>query len=411
MKSAKLPSITLPDPITKVIGLVWRSCRKALAPVTPFGFTVLAVGVASWIIGARLDWEEFASVAAGCALALLIAAIFMLGKDRIAVSIELQPPRLVVGDTAAGRVVARNETGRRVLPFRLEAPVGRGLVRSDVPSLANGAEHEELFLVPTDKRSVIPVGPVSSVRGDPLGLMRREVAWTHRIDLYVHPKTIALAGLASGWIRDLEGMATNDLSPSDVAFHTLREYVPGDDRRHVHWRTSARIGTLMVRQFVDTRRSHLGIVVDCARDRYASDAEFELAMSVAGSLGLRALGDGQALSCVTGARQLACYNGDGFLDGLAGVEFGEGESSLATTVMEAVHAVAGASVVALITGSQASIPDLRLAAQWFPENLRVLSMRVAAGGISSYRPAGNTTVLDIAEIESLQRLLRVAGGL
>ena len=49
---------------------------------------------------------------------------------------------------------------------------------------------------------------------------------------------------------------------SDLAFHALREYQPGDDRRYVHWRSSAKHGRLLVRQFLDTRRSHLAVVVD-----------------------------------------------------------------------------------------------------------------------------------------------------
>ena len=41
--------------------------------------------------------------------------------------------------SAGGRIDAVNDTGRRILPFRLEAPVGRAVIRTDVPSLANNA--------------------------------------------------------------------------------------------------------------------------------------------------------------------------------------------------------------------------------------------------------------------------------
>ena len=35
--------------------------------------------------------------------------------------------------------------------------------------------------------------------------------------------------------------------PSGMEFYGMREYVPGDDLRHIHWRTSARTGTLVVK--------------------------------------------------------------------------------------------------------------------------------------------------------------------
>jgi hypothetical protein len=390
-----------------VSGQLGRAARLA----TQLGWIVAGLGVATWFVAWRLGWNEFATVAAGCALALAVSALFMLGRDRINVLIELTPPRVVVGEPATGRIAATNATGRRILPFRIEAPVGANYVRADVPSLAAQASHEELFVIPTSRRGVIGVGPASSVRGDPLGLMRREVAFTNRLDLYVHPKTVSLAGLATGWIRDLEGMTTNDLSPSDVELHTLREYVPGDDRRHVHWRTSARAGTLMVRQYVDTRRSHLMIVLSTAASEYASDDEFELAVSISGSLGVRALRDDQELTCIAGNVPIHAPSSDVLLDGLAGVEFGRGPSDLAATVIEAVHAATTASVVTIVTGSRTDIPSLRLAAKWFPADLRVIAFRSTLDGRSSYRPAGNTTVLDVAGLDDLERLLRAAGGL
>src|SRR5699024_7558402 len=76
----------------------------------------------------------------------------------------------------------------------------------------------------------------------------------------------------------------SDLSSSDIAFHALRDYAPGDDRRHVHWRTTARTGKLMVRQFEETRRSHVVVALDNLAEHYASDDEIELAVSAAASI-------------------------------------------------------------------------------------------------------------------------------
>ena len=384
---------------------------RALALVTPFGRAVAALAVASWAVAWRLHWVEFGAVAAGCVLALAIASVFMLGRDRIDVTIGIEPARVTAGQTAGVTIAATNATWRRVLPFHLEAPAGALIVQSDVPSLRIGAVHREDFAIPTSRRGVIRVGPVSSVRGDPLGLMRREVAWTDSTDLFVHPNTIALSGIASGWIRDLEGLSTNDLSASDVELHTLREYEPGDDRRHVHWRTSVRVGALMVRQFIDTRRWHLAVVMGTSRREYASDDEFELAVSIAASRGTRALRDRQSVSCVAGAQEVPARNATLLLDSLSGVEMVSGSQSVADTAIASRRYVRDASVIAVVTGSRADASVLRLAAEQFPAGMRVVSIRARLGAASSYRPVGVTTVLDVGRLDDLERLLRTAGGL
>jgi hypothetical protein len=241
--------------------------------------------------------------------------------------------------------------------------------------------------------------------------MRREVAWTESTDLFVHPRTVPLSGIASGWIRDLEGLSTNDLSTSDVELHTLREYVPGDDQRHVHWRTSVRVGTLMVRQFIDTRRWHLALVLGTSRRDYASDDEFELAVSMVASLGARALRDRQSVSCVAGSHEVPAFNATVLLDGLSGVDSASGSQSVADIAISSRNYVRDASVVAIVTGSRAAVPTLRLAAEQFPAGMRVVSIRAHAGAASSYRPAGITTVLDVNHLDDLERLLLAGGGL
>src|SRR3546814_19904844 len=116
-----------------------------------------------------------------------------------------------------------------------------------LPSLARDEEHEQLFDVPTRRRGVITIGPVASVRSDPLGLLRRTQRWADSADLHVHPVTVPLTNDSTGLIRDIEGVTPQEPSSSDVSFHALREYQPGDDRRATHWRTTARVGRLIAR--------------------------------------------------------------------------------------------------------------------------------------------------------------------
>ena len=85
------------------------------------------------------------------------------------------------------------------------------------------------------------------------------------LELLVAPRVTDLSVFAGGLTNDLDGATSQQLSMSDLAFHALREYVPGDDLRHVHWRSSAKAGELLVRQYHETRRGHVTVLVDPAR--------------------------------------------------------------------------------------------------------------------------------------------------
>jgi uncharacterized protein (DUF58 family) len=197
--------------------------RLVWSAISPTGRWALAVGLVAWIVGRQLGWDEFMLVSAGCLSAVVAALLFTIGGAQLRVDLEVEPRRLVVGEQAVGRVVVVNEGRHRTIHVAFEAPVGpHGHARFEMPSLGAGDTWDDVFVIDTVRRSIMAIGPVSSVRGDPLGFARRAVSLTEPVELFVHPKTVRLAGLTAGWIRDLEGRPTKDLSPSDVAFHTLR---------------------------------------------------------------------------------------------------------------------------------------------------------------------------------------------
>ena len=162
----------------------------------------------------------------------------------------------------------------------VEVPVGDLRATFLVPRLAAGEIWREPFLIPTEKRQVLTLGPATASRTDAIGLLSRDTRLSDEELIYVHPQTLVPGYDATGLLRDIEGVQSETLSPSDVAFHALRDYQPGDDRRHVHWPTTAKQRRLVVRQFEETRRSEHVIIVDTRMDSYAAVSATAKALSL-----------------------------------------------------------------------------------------------------------------------------------
>lgn len=383
--------------------LVLRRVRTWLSPVTAVGWLVAAMSFAGWLAAWRLGWEEAAILAGATLVALVVAVPFTVGRMNLATELRVEPQRVVVGDRAGGQLVVSNPGAVRSMPLEIELSVGLGLAQFNVPSLAPGTAHDELFSLPTVRRAVLPVGPVSSVRSDPLGLVRRERRWPDRKELFIHPHTSRLDRLGAGFLRDLEGQATRDLSPSDIAFHTLREYVPGDDRRHIHWRSSAKLNRLMVRQFVDTRRSELAVLISERSSDYLDEGEFELAVSLAASFGLRALRDEQTVRFIGGDRPLGSVSGQGLLDSCSRLDARPKGGDLLAAVDVANRRAPDSTIVSMVTGSRTDLDLIRQAATRLATRGRILVFRADTAGVLRRRQVGELTTLDVPVLDEFER--------
>ena len=401
------------SPVVARVGLrlepVVDAIRKVVEPITHLGWMVAAMGVLVWWIGQRLGWDELMIVAVACLALVVISLAATVGRLGVDLETTVLPDRVVVGNEAVGQVTVTNSGPRAVFGARIEVPVGANIHPFEVGGLKAGEAHLESFVVPTSRRAIIPIGPAASVKGDPLGVARREVVSGTGTVLFVRPFTRRLPSFTAGWLRDLDGRTSNDLSTSDVAFHTLREYVPGDDRRHIHWKTTARIGQLMIRQFVDTRRSHLGLILSTTASDWAGDDEFELGVSVVGSLGRTTLMDGQEVTMVGGRQPMPAHTAGLLLDGLAGIDVGPGPDvhGLAQWSKQFVR---GASIIAVVVGSQVDNRSLRAACDWLGHERTILAIRCRLGEAATRRRVGNVSIVELGVLEDLDRILGVVGA-
>lgn len=382
---------------------------KALASaVTPIGWAVIAFIIAGLVLAVTLEWVEALACALAGVVALALAALRVAWRPPHLVSIRVPNERIVAGQTAVGEISVRNERSRSVRSGIIELPIGSGTDEFVVPPLGAHETWDEMFLISSRHRGLISIGPARAVRSDALGLLRRVRMWDEPILLHVHPRTVRVPFDATGFQLDVEGVSTGKLSSSDVSFHALRDYEPGDDRRAVHWQSTARMGKLIVRQYEETHRSHHVIVLDTSRDAWDYES-FETAVSVAGSLGLANLRESRPVSLTTTETWLPSGHAMRMLDALSEVSarsFGD----LPLRVREAVAQRPGVSALTLIVGPQVSDSDAAHLARLAPIDVPVSIIRIGAENERARRDLGRGVLLDCSTLDDLPRII-VAGGL
>lgn len=378
--------------------------------ISPVGWGAVAGALAALVLGRRLGWVELAGAGAALGAMLVVSLLMTVGRERYVVDLHLADRRVRVGERAVGRLTVRNASRHRSLPARIELPVGAGAAELALPSLAGGEEHDDLFAIPTSRRAVVVVGPVRSVRGDPLGLARRRLRWTEPVELFVHPRLVPLGGASAGLLRDLEGQSTRDLSDSDLSFHALRDYVAGDDRRYIHWRTTARRGVLMVKQFEDTRRTQTVVALSTDPRDYADADEFELAVSVVASLGVQTLREERDLAVLAGPGRLRVETPPRLLDDCAALEVALGTAGAGDLGRRIAREAPEASVAILVTGSVPSVAQLRAGVRHVPVGTRTLVLTCALDDEVQVRTQGSLTLGTLGALEDLPRVLRRSVG-
>ena len=391
--------------------------------ITPLGWTLIGIVAVSFLLGYARGWLELVVVAWAGLVLLGGALLQLIGSNAAAIGLSLTVDRVSAGETAAGEIAVSNPVKRRLSGVRVEVPIGEGLAVCDVPSIAPGERHHDRFTVPTNRRGVILIGPVRTVRADPIGLVRREIVWADSLELFVHPRTISIPSMSTGFMRDLEGNPTRDLTASDVSFHAIREYQPGDERRTIHWKSTAKTGTYMVRQFEETRRSHLIIALSLASGDYEDAEQFELAVSATGSLGARAIYDARTVSVLVGdttpefarkrsftSQALSTVTRSRLLDDLARID--EHGSSLAVDELARVAAddITGISLAFLVCGSAPSITRLRAASAMFPIRVTVIAIVCDPGAMPGFARVADLRILTIGYLEDLQKSLAKAAN-
>jgi len=252
--------------------------------MTGRGRSVLALGlvvyVAAWAFGSKPLYP----VAAGLLLTVVLAWAWVhlangplrvyrnLGErqyvegDQVQIGVAVEPSGLlpVPGATVIERIGALGEE-RHVLRRR-----GRRLAIAYVlPRVRRGR------YVFTDSRVEI---------SDPFGLHRVDAPLPSPGALLVYPRLVDLGRLFSeSGAHAVEGRRLLLRRRSGFDLHSVREYEQGESLRHVHWRSTAHRGQLMVKELEDAPRDEVAVVLDTDATSVAGES-FDVQVRAAGSI-------------------------------------------------------------------------------------------------------------------------------
>ncbi|WP_402467965.1 DUF58 domain-containing protein [Isoptericola aurantiacus] len=227
--------------------------------VTTRGGALVGAGAALAAVGVVLDLPDV--VGLGAAALLAVAAAWVLlgvqrldsGRGALDVVRRIDPNPVVAGRAATTRleVRARARTGaayERLGRLRLSEQAAHELAGSTGIRARVRAHPDHIavrYSITPVRRGRWPLGPVLTTRTDVFGLVRTTQPLGEATRVAVWPRTTAVDARAAV-LGDVDRAATGARlsSPDDSV---LREYVPGDDPRRVHWPRSARQDRIMVR--------------------------------------------------------------------------------------------------------------------------------------------------------------------
>lgn len=300
--------------------------------------------------------------------------------------------RVGVRGSAVGTLVAEDDPGRALGPphhLRLAA--------------APGQHAESTYTVMPRRRGRHTLDGFRYRFIDLLGLWVHTVRVPHATSLVATPRVVPLGPTqahAYGASGETPIPQTSISGPDDVM---VREYQARDDVRRIHWPSTARSGTLMVRREEAAWEPTAWLLLDSRAGVHPAGREdhptFEWLVSIAASVGVRLLSDGFTVTLVDAegvTHEVSAERGDGvrgWLDPLVDADL-TGTDDLAEASAVVARSSAEHLLIALLGRLDAATADLLAATAGSRQQRLALVVPPADGDDTADHDAGRATLID-----------------
>lgn len=367
--------------------------------VSPLGWSVAICGMACLLAFPLLGWIELLIFGIVSMTMMTAAMLLALGNTKFDAYIHVSNRRVTVGDTVSINADISNVGATATATAQSSLPLGTVVERFRIPALSPGQTKRISKQRHATSRMVMFIGPLQVSKGDPFGLIRHSKALTEHIPVFVHPTTVHLPMLHTGIPRDLEGQSSQQIVNDDLDFHSLRKYEPGDDVRNIHWPSSAKTNSLMIRQYEAICRTNTSLTLSVNPDDYASPDEFEMAVSIHASIGAQCLLQHRPLCSYVGERRTQPHSAMTFLDSTSAIDLNQ--ENRHHRAKETLQYSPNASLYIFTIGSRTTLDGITRMTISLPQPARCVIVQADIGANRGIRQCADYTVATIGELDDL----------
>ncbi len=266
--------------------------------------------VVFWAVGAMNDATAM-YVLAGVCIAVMLVAYLLAQLSLSRLELTMIPPhgRANAGAPIRPRVHVRSRGGITVNSAAVEL-AAENLTVADVrvahrvllPPMPPAAELDiDMEIVPP-MRGRYRLSPPALIDSDPIGMFERSRRQGEPFELVVFPRTWDLPRVAAWEVGYGRRSARGRQARRDQGeFRGIREHTPGDDLRHVHWKVSAHVGELAVKEYEPLRHDLISVHLDLAASGHygvGPMSTLETAVSAAASIARAGLAEQRSVAVV-----------------------------------------------------------------------------------------------------------------
>ena len=195
-----------------------------------------------------------------------------------------------------------------------------------VPSVKPGSSVTISYTAACYRRGHYPSATTSLETGAPLGLFVRRRRYEVPLNVTVYPVSYKIEEVPiSGDAWADQGHPARAEVASEI--YGSREYHYGDSLRYIHWRNTARLGELVVKQFEETRQGSVALAFETGREwGEGRETTLEYSIKIAASLARHCGDSGRSIGILAGPTPLPKANYLEAMDYLAGLAVEEGAS-------------------------------------------------------------------------------------